>query len=58
LPASQESTVIKPLGSFLRGCSNLGGATLSGDGPVRPVLDPAGWLANLQIARLTQKASA
>jgi len=46
----QESTVIKPLGSYLRQCSSLAGATISGDGRVRLVLDPAGLLANLQIA--------
>lgn len=40
----QESTVIKPLGSFLRGASTLAGATISGDGRVRLVLDPAGLL--------------
>lgn len=40
----QESTVIKPLGNFLRGASTLAGATISGDGRVRLVLDPAGLL--------------
>jgi two-component system chemotaxis sensor kinase CheA len=44
----QESTVIKPLGSYLHGCASLAGATISGDGQVRLVLDPAGLLANLQ----------
>jgi len=46
----EESTVIKPLGSYLHGCSSLAGATISGDGDVRLVLDPAGLLASLQIA--------
>jgi two-component system chemotaxis sensor kinase CheA len=46
----QESTVIKPLGSYLHGCSSLAGATIGGDGRVRLVLDPAGLLENLQIA--------
>ncbi|MGA9392575.1 MAG: chemotaxis protein CheA [Candidatus Sulfotelmatobacter sp.] len=46
----QESTVIKPLGAYLHGCSSLAGATISGDGQVRLVLDPAGVLANLQVA--------
>ncbi len=41
----QESTVIKPLGSYLHGCPSLAGATISGDGRVRLVLDPAGLLA-------------
>jgi two-component system, chemotaxis family, sensor kinase CheA len=44
----QESTVIKPLGNFLHGCSSLAGATISGDGRVRLVLDPAGLLAASQ----------
>ena len=46
----QESTVIKPLGSYLHGCSSLAGATIGGDGRVRLVLDPAGLLENLQVA--------
>jgi two-component system chemotaxis sensor kinase CheA len=56
----QESTVIKPLGIFLHGCSSLSGATISGDGQVRLVLDPAGLLANLQLAppSLARKATA
>ncbi|HZR30645.1 MAG TPA: chemotaxis protein CheA [Terriglobales bacterium] len=37
----QESTVIKPLGTYLRHCSSLTGATISGDGRVRLVLDPS-----------------
>ena len=55
----QESTVIKPLGVFLHGCSSVAGATISGDGQVRLVLDPAGLLANLPSALpMIQKASA
>ena len=55
----QESTVIKPLGAYLRGCSSLAGATISGDEKVRLVLDPAGVLANLQVAPpVMRKASA
>ena len=55
----QESTVVKPLGNYLHGCSSVAGATISGDGQVRIVLDPAGLLANLQGARpLVRKASA
>jgi two-component system, chemotaxis family, sensor kinase CheA len=41
----QESTVIKPLGSYLHNCASIAGATISGDGRVRLVLDPAGLLA-------------
>jgi two-component system chemotaxis sensor kinase CheA len=41
----QESTVIKPLGAYLHGSAQLAGATISGDGRVRLVLDPAGLLA-------------
>jgi two-component system, chemotaxis family, sensor kinase CheA len=44
----QESTVIKPLGSYLHGCSSLAGATISGDGQVRLVLDPNGLLENVK----------
>ena len=56
----QESTVVKPLGSYLHGCSSLAGATIGGDGRVRLVLDPAGLLENLQLATTTamRKASA
>ena len=42
----QESTVIKPLGSYLHHCSGIAGATISGDGRVRLVLDPADLLAS------------
>lgn len=41
----QESTVIKPLGNYLHHCTSLAGATISGDGRVRLVLDPAGLVA-------------
>jgi two-component system chemotaxis sensor kinase CheA len=44
----QESTVIKPLGSYLHNCRSVAGATISGDGRVRLVLDPAGLLATAQ----------
>jgi two-component system chemotaxis sensor kinase CheA len=44
----QESTVIKPLGSFLHNCASIAGATVGGDGRVRLVLDPAGLLASAQ----------
>jgi two-component system chemotaxis sensor kinase CheA len=56
----QESTVIKPLGSYLHGCSSLAGATIGGDGRVRLVLDPTGLLENLQNAAsaAARKASA
>ena len=37
----QESTVIKSMGDFLHDCPNIAGATISGDGRVRLVLDPA-----------------
>jgi two-component system chemotaxis sensor kinase CheA len=51
----QESTVIKPLGAYLHHCPSLAGATISGDGRVRLVLDPAGLVmaaANLASANL------
>jgi two-component system chemotaxis sensor kinase CheA len=41
----QESTIIKPLGAYLHHCPSLAGATISGDGRVRLVLDPAGLVA-------------
>ncbi len=43
----QESTVIKPLGSYFHHCSSIAGATVSGDGRVRLVLDPPGLLASV-----------
>jgi two-component system, chemotaxis family, sensor kinase CheA len=43
----QESTVIKPLGPFLHNAANLAGATISGDGRVRLVLDPASLLSSI-----------
>jgi two-component system chemotaxis sensor kinase CheA len=42
----QESTVIKPLSSHLQHSASLAGATISGDGRVRFVLDPAGLLSS------------
>jgi len=42
----QESTVVKPLGSYLHNCPSVAGATISGDGRVRLVLDPAGLVAS------------
>ncbi len=41
----QESTVIKPLGAYLHHCPSVAGATISGDGRVRLVLDPAALVA-------------
>jgi two-component system chemotaxis sensor kinase CheA len=55
----QEATVVKPLGSYFHHCSSVAGATISGDGHVRLVLDPAGLLAASQSsASLFRKASA
>jgi two-component system, chemotaxis family, sensor kinase CheA len=51
----QESTIVKPLGNYLRHCSSLAGATISGDGRVRLVLDPAGLLASSQFMTLTTR---
>ena len=44
----EESTVVKPLGSYLQQCPALAGATISGDGRVRLVVDPAGLLATAE----------
>jgi two-component system, chemotaxis family, sensor kinase CheA len=49
----QEETVIKPISSHLRHIQGLSGATISGDGEVRLILDPAG-LIQLIEARMTQ----
>jgi two-component system, chemotaxis family, sensor kinase CheA len=55
----QEATVVKPLGSYLHRCSSLAGATISGDGRVRLVLDPAGLLAaSDNMTASTRKVSA
>ncbi len=55
----QESTIVKPLGNFLNYCPGLAGATISGDGRVRLVLDPAGLLAASQdTPPAARKASA
>jgi two-component system, chemotaxis family, sensor kinase CheA len=60
----QESTVIKPLGGYLHHCPSLAGATISGDGRVRLVLDPAGLvtasssLGGSKLASATPKAFA
>ena len=53
----QESTVIKPLTAFLHHSASLAGATISGDGRVRLVLDPAGLLA-MATERATAAAAA
>jgi two-component system chemotaxis sensor kinase CheA len=55
--AGQESTVIKPLASYLHDCVGIAGATVSGDGRVRLVLDPGGlltWAANSVAAVVVQ----
>jgi two-component system, chemotaxis family, sensor kinase CheA len=55
----QESTVIKPLGSYLHGCNCVAGATISGDGEVRLVLDPMSLLENSKLVPMfARKASA
>jgi len=40
----QEETVVKPLGGYLGHLPGLSGATISGDGQVRLILDPAALL--------------
>jgi len=55
----QESTVIKPLSSLFHHITCLSGATISGDGRVRLVLDPAGILAAAEgMHELARGASA
>ena len=47
----QESTVIKPLSALFHNIACLAGATISGDGRVRLVLDPAGILAAAEASQ-------
>ncbi|HZP18145.1 MAG TPA: chemotaxis protein CheW, partial [Terriglobales bacterium] len=49
----EESTVMKPLGNYLRQCGSVTGATISGDGRVRLVLNPAG-LAGIADSRIAE----
>ncbi len=42
----QESTVVKPLASYLQHSPGIAGATVGGDGRVRLVIDPAGLLSS------------
>lgn len=46
---SQEDTVIKPFGSFLRGIPFLSGSSISGDGSLRLVVNPARILDALDL---------
>jgi two-component system chemotaxis sensor kinase CheA len=50
----QESTVIKAMGDLLRDSPTIAGATISGDGRVRLVLDPASLIeaaTSMEVAR-------
>ena len=51
----QESTVLKPLGNYLRQCGGITAAAIGGDGQVRLVLNPAA-LAGLAEERIAQPA--
>lgn len=51
----QESTVMKPLGAYLKQCGGVTGASIGGDGTVRLVLNPAG-LAGIAEARIAEPA--
>jgi two-component system, chemotaxis family, sensor kinase CheA len=53
----QESTVVKPLSAYLHGSAHLAGATISGDGRVRLVLDPAGLLATAEHSTSSKDAA-
>ena len=46
----QEETVVKPLGGYLGHVPGLGGATISGDGHVRLILDPAALVETVEEA--------
>jgi two-component system chemotaxis sensor kinase CheA len=54
----QESTVVKPLGSYLHHCPSVAGATVSGDGRVRLVLDPAGLMTASETLNYDRRSSA
>jgi len=47
----REETVMRPLNAYLRSVPGLAGATISGDGKVRLILDPAGIAAMADSAR-------
>ena len=51
----EELTVMKPMGSYLRQCGSVTGATISGDGRIRLVLNPAG-LAGIAETRIAEPA--
>ena len=53
----QESTVVKPLSTYLHISSHLAGATISGDGKVRLVLDPAGLLSTAERSSASAKST-
>lgn len=53
----QESTVVKPLSAYLLRCPGLAGATISGDGHVRLVLDPTGLLKTASMSSAAMKAA-
>ena len=55
--AGQESTVVKPLASYLNDCTGIAGATICGDGRVRLMLDPGelvSWAANRRPQAMLQ----
>jgi two-component system, chemotaxis family, sensor kinase CheA len=51
----QEETVIKSISSHLHKVPGLAGATISGDGEVRLILDPAGLLSHIE-ERLSERS--
>jgi len=50
----QESTVVKPMGSYLHHCPGIAGATIGSDGHVRLVLDPTALLASASGAAVNE----
>ena len=46
----QEETVVKPLGPYLGHVRGVSGATISGDGHVRLILDPAALVETSETA--------
>lgn len=54
---SQEDTVIKPFGEFLRAMPHLAGSSIAGDGSLRLVLNPARLLAADDVVPVALEAA-
>jgi chemosensory pili system protein ChpA (sensor histidine kinase/response regulator) len=54
---SQEDTVIKPFGDFLREMPHLAGGSIGGDGSLRLVINPARLLAEVGVTHTVTESS-